>query len=347
MQTNTHTKLSMIKIIKLSIILLASIFILQSCDNDVDINADYEDIAIVYGLLNPKETRHYIKLTKAFLSDGNIYIAAKDGSISSYDPSEIEIYMDEYNGNYFKRTILFDTLSVANKDSGDFYYPNQIIWATAENTILNQNYTYKLYIKNKTLGKEIKATTGLVGDFSIGYPSSSQKYVSFAGINPQEIKWASGVSGMLYQVTIRFFYTETNSLGQSSSHYVDMKLAKVKASSNSGGEALSSSVSGQSFYSNLGGRISPAEAGMYRYSDSLQYIFDVADEEFTIYMDVNSAVTSIVQERPPYTNIENGIGIFASRNKVVRSVRGLNAASLDSLYNGVYTKDLGFIDRPL
>ena len=30
-------------------------------------------------------------------------------------------------------------------------------------------------------------------------------------------------------------------------------------------------------------------------------------------MEVNDASSSIVQERPEYTNIENGIGIFSSR----------------------------------
>ncbi len=337
----------MFKYFSRGLLILSAAIIFNSCDNDVDLNSDYEDLTIVYGLLNSKETRHYIKLTKAFQSDGNIYIAAADGTQSNYDPAEIEMYIDEYDGSNFKRTIYLDTIMIDNKDSGDFYYPSQIVWATPENTTLNQDYTYKLNITNKSLGKTISSETGLIGDFGISYPSSGQKYISFAGTTPQEIKWSSGTGGMLYQVTIRFFYTELASNGQSSSHYVDLDLAKVKASSNSGGEKLSTQLNGQAFFSNLAGKVSAPANGVIRYSDSLEYIFNVADEDFTIYMDVNSAVNSIVQERPAYTNINNGFGIFASRYKQVRSIKGLNAASLDSLYNGIYTNHLGFIDRPL
>jgi hypothetical protein len=59
-------------------------------------------------------------------------------------------------------------------------------------------------------------------------------------------------------------------------------------------------------------------------------------------MDLNKPSTSLVQERPAYTNIENGIGIFASRTKKIRTFNKLSQKSNDSLITGSYTGHLGF-----
>ena len=41
-----------------------------SCSNDFEVNADWKDIPIVYGLLDIKDSAYYIRLEKAFLPDG-------------------------------------------------------------------------------------------------------------------------------------------------------------------------------------------------------------------------------------------------------------------------------------
>jgi hypothetical protein len=58
-------------------------------------------------------------------------------------------------------------------------------------------------------------------------------------------------------------------------------------------------------------------------------------------MEVNEPSNSIVQERPEYTNINNGIGIFSCRYEVIRSFY-LNANSREELRNGEYTCNLMF-----
>ena len=61
-------------------VFLAAIFLafaFVSCDKDLQINDDYKDITIVYGLLNPNDSLSYIRIEKAFLSDGDIFQAAQ------------------------------------------------------------------------------------------------------------------------------------------------------------------------------------------------------------------------------------------------------------------------------
>jgi hypothetical protein len=56
-----------------------------------------------------------------------------------------------------------------------------------------------------------------------------------------------------------------------------------------------------------------------RYTNDLDVIISVAAEELNTYMEVNEPSNSIVQDKPEYSNITNGIGIFSSRFKNVRT----------------------------
>ena len=51
--------------------------ILVSCKQKFNVNADWQDITIVYGILNQGDTLHYIKVTKAFLGPGDALQYAK------------------------------------------------------------------------------------------------------------------------------------------------------------------------------------------------------------------------------------------------------------------------------
>ena len=60
--------------------------VFTSCDKDIEINDDYKDITIIYGLLDPTDSISYLRIEKAFLSNGDIYQAAQipDSNIFSY-----------------------------------------------------------------------------------------------------------------------------------------------------------------------------------------------------------------------------------------------------------------------
>ena len=89
-------------------------------------------------------------------------------------------------------------------------------------------------------------------------------------------------------------------------------------------------------------------------------MFAVAGDDLNTYMEVSAPSTGIVQEKPSFTNITNGIGIFSARyNQNAQSSAGfgtpppnpyapygfkMNKATLDSLCMGQFTKTLNFCD---
>ena len=322
--------------------LVAIVFLsLFSCDNKVDLNDEYQEITIVYGLLNTNDNQHFVKIIKAFQSEGNVYISSIDPKNSEFSIPR-EVWMDEYVNGTKTRTISLDTLTINNKDSGIFYYPTQLVYATAPNTKLIENAEYKLFVKNTQTGKIISSTTQTISPVSFTKPSSTSQSASFTGLT-QKIEWDSPSHGKMYQVKIRFFY-HSNDAGVISNGMVEKFIGEFRSNTDNGVQTCVIEFVNSTFFENLSLHIPVAKFGETRYFDSIQYILDVANEDFTVYMDINKPSESIVQERPAYTNIEGGLGIFASRCSKTNRYTKLTKPAMDSLILGQYTKNLGFVE---
>jgi hypothetical protein len=70
---------------------------------------------------------------------------------------------------------------------------------------------------------------------------------------------------------------------------------------------------------------------------AVDFVLTIANEELSTYLEVNAPVTGVIQERPAYTNINGGIGLFAARATQGVYGIGYTTASIahlqeDSLY---------------
>ncbi|MFZ9527322.1 MAG: hypothetical protein ACO27L_05270, partial [Schleiferiaceae bacterium] len=51
----------------------ASLVLLTSCDNTLDVTADFERVPIVYGIINPKSDTQYVRVGRSYLgADGPV-----------------------------------------------------------------------------------------------------------------------------------------------------------------------------------------------------------------------------------------------------------------------------------
>ena len=316
------------------------IIFLTSCETDFNINAKWKEVPIVYGILNQKEQIHYIKINKAFLGDENALIMAKNPDSSSYG-GNIKAYIIAYNNGAFVDSIPLDTVTINNKDSGLFYYPNQLVYYTT--SVLNENYFYKIYFKNLKSLKEFSSDSiSLIQKQGFRIISPPSSWINFNGIAPSEpkLQFKTTKFGKRYQVSFCFYYSEKNlNSGITINKSVNWNLGEVKTENISGGELIEMSY-GEQFFANLQSKIKII-ANVQREVDSVQAIVYVAGSDLSTYMDVNSPSGSIVQERPQYSNIREGYGIFSSRYDLRKTFQ-LESASLDSLVRGRYTKNLSF-----
>src|SRR5688572_8137093 len=156
----------------------------NGCKQDFDITADYKEVPVVYGLLNWKETTHYIRIQKGYLIDGDASVAAGI-SDSIYYPDMLAVKLYAYVDN----KLTFDSFTLSRVNGNDIGLPKETgAFASDSNILYTFNGTlypakrYKLKVTNKSNGFvfETKSSNGLEGitlisDFEINSPVKATK----------------------------------------------------------------------------------------------------------------------------------------------------------------------------
>lgn len=306
----------------LSILLLFLFFFFNACEDDLDLDAEYKDITIVYGLMEKTDQGEsdttFIKITKAFLG-GNAYQNALIPDSSEYQEKlYVELQKFDDSGIPTGNTYVFDTTTIHNKDtlSGDFYCPYQQMYYCI--MPVNEDFIYKLKIIYNN--KEITSETCIVNNFSITKPGYS-KWINYIPDKNLDFNWEMSANSASYEALIRFYFTEIwvdSQPGDSVHRYIDWIKAKTTPITIIVGNEESVTYATNIFYSAIK-NLAPypdqekENKVLRRYSGKVEYFVYAAGETLTTYIDVNGPSGNIIQERPEYTNINNGYGIFSSR----------------------------------
>lgn len=302
-----------------------------SCETDIDVNADFEDIPVVVATIDPAESTHYIKITKAFLQDGvNAIDLAADADNFNYGADELDVVVEEYTSSnvLVNDYTLTRTENEIIKDPGIFDNSTNVLYKFDESAI-NQSNTYRLKIFNKTLSKEISAETEIVKDIVIVNPNNQSKTSFFSGTpstgnyTDQTFEVRSGADVGRIAATLIFNYTEHYTAASGLSPVqksIRMSLGEKKTTSNVGDETFMFDMSGEIFFGNVTSNTSsPSSISFFshRELDRLSVEFTVAGTELNTFMEVSEPSNNVNQEKPAYTNIVNGLGIFSSRTKTL------------------------------
>ena len=368
------------KIITLSAIAAISLAVFSSCDTDVDLTAPYASTTVVFGLLDPQADTQFVKINKTFLGDGNLNEYAMIRDSSEYKWEEFtSLRVEEYaTGNPDPAaTHYLQPITISNKDvNGMFYGPEQTVYYFPTPAGgLNTDRTYKL-VADFVSRPDVFAWTNVIPAESVHFtypptPQMTNDDIGFALaienqivgiIYPDEvqIKWDEVNNAEIYDFALRFYYTENlyadNALTQlisSTEKFIDWKIGTFSTSNLPPVSFGSYNISfnAESFFSYLGSKLiadSHIRRSIGHFNSSKTRAFELrmgmANNELETWINVNNPVTGIIQERPSYTNIVGGLGLFASRASGQVSNIPASPASIKALVNGIYTSDLNFCD---
>src|SRR5690606_24360849 len=103
--------------------------LLSSCKNDLDTNADWKEILVVYSLLDGQDSVHYVRVNRAFLNENqSAYEIARINDSLYFDSIEVKI-VEQGTG----RIIPLVKDESKAKDSGIFAnYPNVLYRANSK-----------------------------------------------------------------------------------------------------------------------------------------------------------------------------------------------------------------------
>jgi len=340
--------LIMIKYKPKTFLLIALALIVSACSTNIDINAPWRPITVVYGLLDQKDTIHYIRVNKAFLGDTSAYVMAQQADSLIYNNVEVRLKKVNISTGNVVRTFVF-TDTIINKDPGIFatdknkvyYYKGKIL----DDNESAKDFRYDLYVYVADRNKQITASTYLLDDVNIKNPP----YTDYASVNltsqtPYKVIWETVARGRLYQLKMRFHYYEVTNT-DTVEKYLDMTFPRLTSINDLGGQDLSSVISKETFLNFLANHIEE-NPNIKRYvkKETLDFYVYIGSNDTYKYMQITNPSNSIVQDRPFFTNINGGVGLFSARTYTLRAGKKLERRSIDEIANNNITRKLNFQD---
>ena len=281
-------------------------------------------------------------------------------------------------GNSTKKEIVLTETVVTTADGS--FSNQQRIWQTTDK--LYNSGEYKLTIKNVNTGKEFTSQTLMI-DSVKSYPAMPFIFTSLnappshypvhcgsgnagytspsAGIQTQQIayvdyhvmtgtpkiKFKSVANAKRYKVIMRFHYIDSltdNVTGYR--RFVDYEFPSLTSSSLVGGEEMEVSFSTPDFYNNIATQIPKQTVGSIklRRAHYMEYIIYASNDNMNTFLLVNEPSNSIAQDKPNYTNINGGIGVFAGISKTSIG-KELRDVFIDEISNNSITSSLLFAKR--
>jgi hypothetical protein len=301
----------------LALLLLCCLF---GCTTDFPTITPYKETMVIYGLLNPNDPVQYIRISKAFLGEGNALVMAKQpDSIYYGDILDVKLERYDANGN-LSNTFPYSRLpldSVPKDEGGTFVAPNQVVYAglMLKDTANVGGITYKLTVRNRQSGLTATASTIVIDNFLVpafSYPTdfTTPPNQTFFNIFPTD-------QAAIYNMTMQVSYTDTNHV----SHF--LFTWNLGDQTNVAGNTSPLPFSFTKSY--LFSLDSIASQGLPRdptqkYTFTIELNVSGGTNDLYTYIQATQPANSIVQDRPQFTNITNGVGLFTCRNSRSRRI---------------------------
>mgnify|MGYP002521589348 CR=1 FL=1 len=305
-----------------------------SCSTDVEIYADYKDVAIIYGMLNHRADTNYVKITRAFCGTNDNPINAREVALisdSSNYPDKLDVRIMELKSTlggtyqFTGREFALDTITIHNKGEGVFYSPDQVLYYTTEqfNTGTNgDRYKYRLLVV-KPDGDTVTAQTTMVGNEEFSILSGSANFQLAPTDAMGKIIFKADGMASLYDVKMQFNYSEEH-VGQ------EMKWKNVSRSfgTRSINEYTRLEGTANTYYleysmnwlfnaleSAIGGDtiVDANHPEVIRHVGNFVVSISAGGDELNIYYSANQAqLNSPMSLISVYSNVDGGYGLFSS-----------------------------------
>lgn len=318
---------------------IALLFILglgtTSCENDFEINADWKETIIIYGLLDPLDSVQQIKINKAFLNtSGSAYEVAQNPD-SLYLDSTLATLTEVATGR-----VISLVKTRVTKDSGLFGKDPVYIWTTRERILPSSEY--RIDVINPLTGTKASAKTWTLGKAAIQGPVFEQSVVFGLGTPYITTVFTPGDNSFAFDVKLhvlieRISTTDTNQKSQKMYTWNMLNNFRVQPK-----VRAIHQMPRASFMQFLASSI-PASNDVKHRVKWVGCSFFGGNQTLVDYISVNEPSIGIVQKQADYTNIQNGFGVFASRVQQRIWYVPLDKNSLPVLQKDSVTKKLNFI----
>lgn len=307
-------------------LLFAAVLLLltgSGCDNELKVNAEWKEVPIIYGLLNPTAQYNYLRINRAWLNeDGNALDFARVSDSIQFDSLEVRL-IELYNGIETMvidlEKVIGDTVGI-QKDEGLFSSMPNVLYRTGypiKASSVTEVYQYKLEVYNPSSGKLYRSETVVPGKIELLSPFQfSNPRVNFVDDKTRKVvfSYREGRFVRMYDLVARFRYEEYSVDDPGNVRLDSADWVVVKGYSTNSLEGFVKNyitVDGDQFYNFLE-NVLDKDSSLHRRPVDMGFYFYGGAEDLHTYQEVNRPSLGIVQKKPEFSNIRDGLGLFSS-----------------------------------
>lgn len=308
------------------------------CTTDVELNAPYKSTTLVFGLMDPGLDTQWVKINRTWLGEGDNRIIATIKDSSEYqDDAFTGVINEVQNGVVLNSYPIFDTTLTNKEANGIFFGPEYKAYYIVTPDELSSESTYELeldfadkedvFASTEVIelipGTITRPPSGLT-DPTINFAQVFSNNVSFSDYG---FRWTVTENAVRYEANLIIYMNEYIYEDVEQTQLIEVVPKQLnwylgEARALLGDNEITKEVSGESFFNFLANNLEEnprirRELGTWDDVNStiraFDFILTIGDQDLDTYLNVNSPLTGVIQERPEYTNVSNGLGLFSSR----------------------------------
>lgn len=296
----------------------------SACSNEFEVAAPYQDIPVVYGIISPDDTAHYIRIERVFINpDESAYDVARIPDSIYYAENAISVFLERVsNGQRFQMSRIDGNLEGYVRESGTFAQtPNWLykVKPAQPGGIVKEGEKYRLVIERADGRAPVTAETTVPNILNLAdpLPSAIPQNISIEGNGGTRVSWRTSPSAVIFDVFLNIRYRELSAAPTVFDTIRWRAATGVIREDNaqSGGLYIGRTlIYANDFYNTLLANIDP-QANVQRYFNGIDIEIQGAGPEIVEYQKVaaiNSGLTG-AEISARYTNLSEGFGIFTAK----------------------------------
>lgn len=327
---------------------LLSAILLTSCENDFNVNADWKDITVIYGLLDPEADTNWVRVQRAFLGDEAASLSFNNPDSIYYE--DVEVILESYNrlnnnqlGSRVDSFTLGKDETSREKDPGLFATEGFKMYRTGRE--IDENLIYKITVrKPENNYPDASSTTDILGTSTFRFIAPNPTNPS-AKIFNGRVEWYPALRSRIYEVDMVINYKElnraTNEVEQLEQK-IDYEILRGSAAISGVSEKLDANKPINSFYQDIGSSFPPLKPNHLRFIKNIDIIIYAGGEDLAKYIELNEPQQGVNANKPEFPDIDNGAGLFSSRSFIELENVPLAPDIASSYYLSQRLCDLGF-----
>jgi len=322
---------------RFSLIILFPLVLFCSCEEDIQVMGDYPSKPIIYCILNPVDSIHYLRISKSFVIRGNPddYTLDSDSLILKDEfYAYIEVDKPDRSGEIF----YFDLSNTKQRDSGLF--PREGLVTLSAKFIPKPGVTYNLYVNLPQLPKVLSGSTKVISPVKVldpvPWPGRETTILPDQGYT---LRWASSAKYSVYQLSMNLNFYEGDSIFKTAN---TIEISWPLIHFNEDSPILSQYINPASFYKKIVDVLNPPAEGSRRKIIGFDVEVYAGGEELSLNSLFNDQYYNSFFGLNDYTNIDGAIGVFSSISSSGSYNNRFSDFTIDYLASSDSTRLLGF-----